>query len=425
MMMIFLLSFQFVFGQKTLKQIITEIPSKNYFEAGKKQGISLQNEPLILKKLALEPLKEKEYFITGKYEINDQIVLFISKYWITEDIHSAILLDKSLNLIDKIDEVAYNNAEGFREVKSNVDYNILTIGMHNIYHNPNYTRKKYSITNNGFKEIQDQVIITTQPNSGVNIRNKPTLNGEIIDYAPNLTRFNFLSIHYSENWNNKNHWIEIAETGYSHSKGYVFSEFTNRHIEVISNEHKIIIDEISKDEFLKYEAYITPKPSVEKITDIDLIVSRLNKNLKGKFEDDYYIIEKIIAENGIEITSDLLECGVSAYYPAYHYLLLECGHSSNYLVNLKNGKDDINRIGNPDSYLPSPQNTFRLNGYYNGQASTHFLEKTNANSKPEYLLDFSSILALDYIEKYFWINDSTLVFKIEQNQYKLQIQHLK
>ncbi|QCE40366.1 hypothetical protein [Psychroserpens sp. NJDZ02] len=439
LLLLVLFQFQSILAQKTLKQIINETPfSTGYYSpfsyydsAGKKQGFSIQNETNILKKLKLKPLKHSEYYITGKYEINNLIMLFFSEYWETEDIHFAILLDKSLNIIDRIDETSYDNAEGFYGVNSWIDYNIITINTQNIYNNPEYTVKKYSITNKGFKPIKDQVVIKTP--SGIRIRNKPTTQSALVEKAANLKVFDYLSI--TENIDStsvfdngkylKNFWLKIATKDSLQQLGYVFGAFAKRHIEIITNDYNVIIDEVSKEDFITAERNKKDKPSSKKVSDIKEIEAILKNQLIGDtHEDGYYNIKNILADNGKQISADLDECGVTAYYPEHHYLLLECGHSSDYLINLKNGEDDINRIGNPEYYTPSPQNTFRFNGYYSGQANVHFLEKNIINDEPEYMLNMSSIIALDYIESYFWIDNTTIFLKIEKIHYKMQLQEL-
>ena len=177
---------------------------------------------------------------------------------------------------------------------------------------------------------------------------------------------------------------------------------------------------MSKEEFNSAERHKKGKPSTEKVTDIKKIKTILKNQLIGEInEDGYYTIKKILTDNDKETSAYLDECGITAYYPEYHYLLLECGHSSDYLINLKNGKDDINRIGNPDYYTPSPQNTFRFNGYYSGQSNVHFLEKNIIDDEPEYMLSMSSILSSDYIESYFWIDNTTIFLMIENKYYKM------
>jgi len=440
LLILLLFQFQISFGQKTLEQIIKEIPyTKNYYspfnyydEAGKKQGFSIHNETKVLKRLKLESLEHSEYYITGKYEINNLLILFFSKYWVSEDSHFAILFDKSLNMIDRLDETSYSNDEGFYEVRSSIDYNIITTTIHNIYNNPEYLSKKYSITNKGFKGIKDQVIIKTP--SGIRVRKKPTINSSIVTSAANLSAFDYLSydsskIDSTSVFDNgkylKNYWLEIAEKDSLQQLGYVFGAFAKRHIELTTNTYKIVFDQISKEDFYSKERTKKSSEAIQKITDTKKIKSILKNQLFGDYsQDGHYTINKILADNGKEISKDLYECEISVYYPEYHYLLLECGHSSDYLINLKNGKDDINRIGNPDYYLPSPQNTFRLNGYYSGQASVHFLEKSNKNTLPEYLFNISSLIPVDYIEKYFWTSDTTIFLKIEKAFYKIQLQKI-
>jgi len=259
--LLLLIQFQSVFGQKTLQQIIDEVPySGNHYSsygysdrAIEKQNIlSIQNETQVLKQLKLPPLDHSEYFITGKYEINNLIVLFFSEYWDTENVHFALLLDKSLNIIDRLDETAYDNAEGFYGVTSYVDYNIITTTVNNIYNTPEYFTKQYTITNKGFKAIKDQVIINTP--SGIRIRKKPTTNSDVVTSAPNLAVFNYLS--HSDNtsvFDNgkylKDHWLEIAEKDSTIQLGYVFGAFAKRRIELTTNDYQVVLNEISQKDF--------------------------------------------------------------------------------------------------------------------------------------------------------------------------------
>jgi hypothetical protein len=437
LILLLLIKFNCVFGQKSLNQLIADIPyEENYYSpfsyydsADKKQGICIQNEPKILKTLKLPPLEFKEYYIVGKYEINNMLVLFFSKYGENENIHFALLLDKYLNIIDRLDETAYDNSEGFYGVRTSISYNIMTTTINNIYNNPEYVTKKYAITNKGFTPIKDQVIIKTA--SGVRIRKEQSTNSAVVASAPNLSVFNYLSKGNSESSikDNGKHlndfWLKIALKDSLQQLGYVFGAFAKRHIEVVTNNHKVIIDGISKQDFDKESRNEFKIPSIEKITDIEKIQMILKKQLVFKKSEDYDYGTTIIltADNGKIIKKDM-ECGVAAYYPKYHYLLLECGHSSDDLVNLKTADNDINRIGNPDYYEPSPNNTFRLNGYYSGQSNVYFLEKNNANGFTEYLLELSDLISLDFVEKNFWTNDNTMFLKIEEEYYRMIIEKL-
>ncbi len=434
LILLLLFQLQVVLGQKTLKQLINEVTSSennsSYYEdnSGKKQGFSIQNETAILKKLELKPLDHSEYYITGKYEINNLLVLFFSEYWISEDTHFAILLDKSLNIIDRLEETAYSNDEGFYGVNSSVYNDIISVNIHNIYNIPEYLRKRYTITNKGFQPIKDQVIIRTP--SGIRIRSKPTINSAIVTSAPNLKVFDYLSndgnIDSTSVFENgkylKNYWLQIAEKDSLQQLGYVFGAFAKRYKELVTNEYKVILDEISKQDFDLENNKSKDSPSAKKITDIKEIKNLLKEQLIGEDrENSYFLLKKVVLDNGKEISNDFEECDITGYFPEYHYLLLECGHSSEYIIDLKNGNDVM---GNPDYYLPSPQNIFHLKGYYSGQGHVYFLEKNNKNSKPKYLFQISDLIPTDYIEKYFWKNDNTIFLKVENMYYKIILETL-
>lgn len=431
--------FQYVLGQKTLENYIAKAPLyKSYYSpfsyydnAEKKEGISINNEKAILKRLRFKTLAHGEYYITGKYEINNLLVLFFSQYSDSENRHFAMLFDSSLSIIDRLEETAYSNSEGFYGVNSSIDYNIITIATNNIYNNPEITEKKYTITKNGFKEVKNQVIIKTP--SGVRVRENPTTNSAIVTAAPNLKVYDFLSNDYIIDSTSvydggklmKNHWLEIAVDDSLKQTGYVFGAFAKRHIEVITNDFKIVIDEVSEEQFNAKENSEIVESPIEKITDLEKIKEFLKHQLVIENQvEDYYKIIKIITDNGKTFDyfeQHLDECDIAAYYPKYHYLLLECGHSSDYLISLKDGKDDVNRIGNPNYYIVSPKNKFRLNGYYSGQSNIHFLEKNNDEKEPEYLLSISNLIPSDYIEKLFWVDDNTIYLKIEQDYFKMQL----
>lgn len=72
----------------------------------------------------------------------------------------------------------------------------------------------------------------------------------------------------------------------------------------------------------------------------------------------------------------LSEIGFIAYYPSEDLLLCEGGHSSDFSINLKDGKMDIEKLGNPSYIVHSVQKKYRLNGYFPGQeCSEYFIQK--------------------------------------------------
>jgi len=375
LILLLLFQLQFVLAQKTLEQVIDEVPfSGNHYSpysysdgAGKIQGFSINDEQAVLNRLKLEPLEHAEYYITGKYEINGLLLLFFSKYWDTEDVHFAILLDKSLHI---------------------------------------------------------------NTPSGIRVRTEATTNSEVVTSAPNAAVFDYLSrgnyIDSTSVYDNgkylKDYWLQIADKDSLHQLGYIFGAFAKRRKELVIDDYKVVLEEISKEEFYKAERERVPKPSIEKVTDIKKIKTILKDQFIIKYDDESYPrVEKVVGDNGKEIDMYFDECDVIAYYPEYRYLLFECGHSSESIIDLKNGNDDIDNIGNPDYYLPSQKNTFSLKGYYTGQSFVHFLEKNITNSPSELLFSLSDFVELDYIENYFWKDDHTLFLLIHEEYYKVEI----
>ena len=404
----------------------------HYYDSAKKKNeeIFIQNENLVLKDLKIQLSKHCEYYITGRYDINNLILLYVSKRSTSEDTHFVILLDQSLNFIDQLNKTAYTNDEGFNTVNSWNNYNLITINSRNDYNNPKYRTKRYSITNTGFKTIKNEVIIKAP--SGIRVRNKTSINSKIVTSAPNLTAFDYLSRSdyidstsvFEHGKPLKNYWLKIASKDSLQQLGYVFGAFVKKQIEITTNNYKIIVKRLKKEEFNLEELKKKLAPKVEKITELKKIKAILKDQLIGKTVDGYYIPTKVITDNGKHISNFYDECLISGYFPKYHYLLLECGHSVDHLINLKNGKEDINRIGNPDYYTPSPKNTFWLNGYYSGQSNVYFLEKNTKNANPEYLFEVSSLLGADYLNDYFWINDSTILMRIEKEYYQIALKEI-
>lgn len=434
-----LLLFQFntSLGQKTLEEVLVEIQEiESYYsstsyvdDAGEMKGISIHNEQLILDHLQLDPIEYGEYFLTGKYEINGLIVVFIANYADNETSHFALLLDGSLHLIDRLEETAYWNAEGSYDVDTYIAYNIVTITTYHSYRVPNYVNKKYTITNNGFQSITDQVIVDIP--SGCRIYKEPSTNSASTTRANQFDKFDYLGHDYqmdsaklAQDGYLMPYWLEVAKKDSFERFGFIFEGFAKRHIQLNTNEYNVEVDEITQEEFLAQEIKRTKEPTVEKITDVDEIKKMLKKNITLEYNEEYgyHEIQGITADNGKKIDLYWFDYGVKAYFPKYHYVLLEGGHSMEDIIDLKNGDNDIGRIGNPGYYLPSPNGAFRMNGYYSGQSFVHFLEKNNERGAPEYLFSISELLALDFIETFFWTEENTLLLKIGNTYYSVRIE---
>ncbi len=417
-------------AQKSLSDYIKEAPKQNvhyesscYDLAGKEQGININSETHILKQLGLEKLEHAEYYITGKYAVNNLWLVFFSKYHENEDIHFAFLFDENFKLIDKLNETAYSSSGGSHKVSSRIEYN--TVSLH-AYETSMREAKRYTITKKGFKPIREGLKVTAP--SGVRLRKAPTLNSDIIATLPTNTHVEYIvyctsgSVKDNGDYISGN-WLEVAYTKDGvRQVGFLFDAFAKKQILIETDEHSIVINSIKAREFNRAKQQEIPVQPIVEITDIEEIKKLLGNQLELNYqgEEDYSTI-KIIADNGKVFKGEpMSECFIASYFPDYHYILLECGHSSDHVISLKDGNDQTEILGNPDYYLPSPDGSFRLNGYYTGQSDSYFLEKRIEN-KSQYLLPFDALLALDFIDEKFWVDEHTLYLSAAPNYYQLVI----
>ncbi len=165
----------------------------------------------------------------------------------------------------------------------------------------------------------------------------------------------------------------------------------------------------------KKDANITPE-KIEKITDFKVVKKLLNGLIEFEEKENDVAIHKITFRNGIVWNSQNEEEFFVAYYPSEDIILLEGGHSSDISFNLKNGKE-TEETGNPDYLKPSPNKTFRLNGFYEGQECvTYFIEKNN-NGQFQKVIPLSELfnkngnVTICSAQEVFWKNDFTLFLK--------------
>ncbi|BCY28943.1 hypothetical protein [Flavobacterium okayamense] len=159
---------------------------------------------------------------------------------------------------------------------------------------------------------------------------------------------------------------------------------------------------------------------IKKITDFQ-IAKKLLQNRIFFYEDcETQAILKIRFRNGKEKDYSNYYYYFVAYYPTEDILLAEGGHTIDVSFNLKNG-NETQTTGNPDYIVVSPNNVFRLNGYYNGQeCSSYFIQK-KINE------EFVKVIPLDeefqketkiwlcIIGNSFWQDDMTLFVTEESN----------
>ncbi|WP_104380999.1 hypothetical protein [Sphingobacterium sp. HMA12] len=112
---------------------------------------------------------------------------------------------------------------------------------------------------------------------------------------------------------------------------------------------------------------------------------------------------------------DLLENMFVKYFPSEEILLLEGGHTTDQALDLRQGKWDIEEIGNLDYVYFSKHRKYRLNGMFNGQeCSSYFLQKRENGSYLPYAqipLDWNDNFELCTLKEIFWKGDQQVYFR--------------
>lgn len=169
----------------------------------------------------------------------------------------------------------------------------------------------------------------------------------------------------------------------------------------------------------KGSAEIKPE-SREKITDF----ATAKKLLKGVVEfvdedqlDDYHPIRRILFRNGYKwVTKQQSDYAFVAYYPNEEILLCEGGHSTDVSFDLKTGQE-TEVTGNPDCIVTSPNQHYRLNGFYEGQECFTYFIQQYVNGAFEKVIPLSEAFFRNdrynicYVAEAFWTDDQTLYLK--------------
>lgn len=190
--------------------------------------------------------------------------------------------------------------------------------------------------------------------------------------------------------------------------------------EINETDYTFQVETIDSAQFhaFKKSAKISSNP-IKKVTDFEIVKKLLKGIIEFEELDSYPSIKKIHFRNGTSWESGNDEDLFIAYYPEEDIIGLEGGHSSDLSFNLKNGKP-IEETGNPDHIKTSPNKTFRLNGFYDGQECiTYFIEK-NINDAFIKVIPLSEELNkgrkmnICSAQEGFWIDDNTLLLRENQ-----------
>lgn len=141
--------------------------------------------------------------------------------------------------------------------------------------------------------------------------------------------------------------------------------------------------------------------------------------LKANTYNDLYLSQINFTEGGIYHEEDD-QAFIKNYYPELSILTCEGGHASDLIFHLKNGLTEES-IGDPASYITSPNKRYQLASYYNGQIPISFIQHQTKNGF-EKIIPIQTILE-EHFESYLvgfdakWINDSTLLIFDKPDEY--------
>lgn len=124
---------------------------------------------------------------------------------------------------------------------------------------------------------------------------------------------------------------------------------------------------------------------------------------------------RLLEAGKTESTIDLLESMFVKYFPSEEILLLEGGHTTDQALDLRQGKWDVEEIGNLDYVYFSKHKKYRLNGMFNGQeCSSYFLQKKENGGYLTYAqipLDWNDNFELCTLKEIFWKGDQQVYFR--------------
>ena len=77
--------------------------------------------------------------------------------------------------------------------------------------------------------------------------------------------------------------------------------------------------------------------------------------------------------------------------------------------SIKTGETELT-IGNPEYIIPSPKNTYRLNGYFGGQECISYFFQKKEKGKFTYLTQFSEDSDLCTFKEFYWIDETQFIY---------------
>ncbi len=194
----------------------------------------------------------------------------------------------------------------------------------------------------------------------------------------------------------------------------------NESWEVKQDNFTLTIEIIDSAQFYKQKNETKhPTEPIEKITDFTTAKKMLNGVVEFRENDES--LRRILFRNGGGYNTKYPEESFVAYYPSEDIIVLEGGHTSDVSFDLRNGME-TQETGNPDYIVTSPNNQYRLNGYFGGQECISYFIQKQINGQFQKVIDLVEVCQtanrhdLCVIEESFWKDEATFFFKEDINQ---------
>lgn len=214
-------------------------------------------------------------------------------------------------------------------------------------------------------------------------------------------------------------YLVSKETTHFEREGFVFDGY----LKAIKNKNSPIdTSSITKAQYDKLrltasKSTYNPKKLTQLNTIKNVLKDRVKWHKEHVFERDD-VLKSIRTNSGQElILSQIVaeEVGFdkeySGYYPEEGILVLVGGHNSDMCYSIKTGETDVT-IGNPQYIVPSPNNSYRLNGYFSGQECVSYFFQKKVEGEFVYITEFNWDYDICTFKEFNWISETVFLFSI-------------
>lgn len=268
--------------------------------------------------------------------------------------------------------------------------------------------------------------------NGLNVRSGPSLNTDKIVKLPYGFNLTLLEIpkHSEEikvdgkkitgKWTKVEFdyiYYSISEQKeYSRSVGYVFDPYISPYRESSAYNNRTGLGEEYFYILRSMSDTIAPAQKHTSIANFDSINGLINHCVKWyPIGDSIYFMERVLLENGKELgfnpnsTDYGYIQGESRYYPDFGILEMEGGHDSDMCLSVKTGEWHYT-AGNPRYTIKSPNDKYRLTGYFGGQECISYFFQKRDGDQMNYFRCPEWMEHICLFEEFYWLNDTRFIY---------------